>query len=307
MPGHGGGGGGFGGGSHSGSHGTSHGSTNRGTYHGYPAYHVWGYGGMRRTRGLCTLFAPLAVFTVLTLVFLFLFLVNVFHVGGISAKNVSLNEDVIEEYADKYYYEAFGSLDDTEDEILLIFLVNQTRDGYFCITWVGDHIAAAVDNAFGDEEGSTYFYAVTQNVSDNFGKTLEDDIADVVNAMQSSVTAVSSSYLRKGCAGDKDFAPVVFNLTDIPSSKSLRTAMQAFTEITGIPLAVVIDEEGEVVRESEINNGLGFGGAGLLMFVIAVWLLVDVIKSKRKFDGLTEQQKEQIKNEDDFNRSDNYY
>ena len=308
MPGHGGGGGGFGGGHSSGSHASGRGSSQSGMYHGYPMYHVWGYHGIRRRRALVQLFLGPVIMAVIA-VAIALFLIPSMLRPVSTEGSVTFDESTIEDFADDHYYAAFGDLKDTEDEILLVYLINEARDGYYCVTWVGDHINAEIDNAFGDGTGSRYWRAVTDNVSDEFGDCLETDIAAVVEEMTDIVKEmdVSSSFDRKKCEGYPAFVPVVENNTDIPTDKKLSAALRKFTAETSIPIAVVIDEQLPLLqkdRRSALIVSIVFPG---VLLTIAAVSVVNIMKSKRKFDGLDETTKEKISREDDFNRSDNYY
>lgn len=310
MPGPGGGsrGGGFGGGSRGGGFGGSRGGFGGGShgfgggphrhYHGHYGYHrpffFWGgpryYGGGGCLGGLLgMIFAPIIIILVSCVM-----LVSTlgYSIGDVmSGGTLRYNEAQFQDYANAQYAAEFGDSTAYEDNILIIFLANEKRDGYYCIAWVGDNINSRITNMFGDEN-TVFGRAVTSSVSDEFyAYSLDKSLATVTETMQQKITdmGLASSFVVI-----EDHSVMteshLTNLTDIDvTEKTVNTALSAFTEATDIPMVIVIDNM-ENVFERKINTS-----SILTVLVLAAVIILSIVsivrsvKAKREYDRNNDQ------------------
>lgn len=316
--------GGFSGGGHSGGFsGTPHGGGfNRGGFHGGgmpPPHHGGGWhggwhgphfgGGWRRPRhygnGGC--FGG-----IITIVIVIVLLVAVLK-SGIEIQpdygyepviNDIYDENTFQDYADSQYKKEFGQSDAYEDNILLVFLTEEnTYSEYYYIAWVGAHIETDINYLFGNEE-TVYGKTVLNSINTSSYKySLDSNIADVVSEMSEQIKNLnlSSSF---NCTEEHN--QVQSHLTNHTSmditADTVNNALTEFTNATGIPLVVVVDDIDNVFTSStNVNSNsstsqtITYSGnsissnAFLIVVIVAVVILaavaiVFIVKRKKKHD-----------------------
>ncbi len=294
MPGPGGGGrggGGFSGGSRGGGFGGAggfgggyHRPPRRPYYGGYgfgfrPRFFGYGYGG-----GCLGGLAALILLPVVLILFVGILLVNLIG-GGISeiaaGGTVGYSERELQAYADRCYAEIYGQTGAAyESNALIVFLVNDDKDGYDCIAWVGNATADAAYNLFGDEY-SEFGRLMLGSVDGYYAYSLDRDLATVVDTLRVRISEVSPDGALKAGAPMSDGPSEVYNRAKgyafTPSS--LAPALAAFTEETGLPLSVVIAD-----GEAAFGRSLSAGTILLLILLSAaiILLIVFLIRSSRR-------------------------
>ena len=254
-------GGGFSGGSHGGGFngGFNHhpGGGHRPPHHG-GYYHGPHFGGgwYRRPRypgGGCF---PVLIFVVLFIIGGFLSLFPSNNVEYIDSNDGIYDENIFQDYANEQYEKEFGKTSAYEDNILLVFLTeDETYYDYYYIAWVGDHIATDINYMFGNEYtelGTAIENAINAN---SYKYSLDSNIAQVVEYMKNEIVAMNteSSFI---C--DEENAGYVSHLTNNTfiemTEVTVNTALQSFTEETGIPIVVVVEDIDEVFVQSKDNS-----------------------------------------------------
>ena len=259
------GGGGFGGGSFGGSHGGSFGGSHNGGSFG--GTHGGGFSGhhhhhhgvhfhspfrpRRRTvfyGGGCSSIIFIGIFILFAVTFFMLpqdgITINFGEESTIDG--ILYDEATMQNYANDKYMQYFGSSSAVEDNILLVFLTNDTCDGYYTIAWVGDNIADDINYMFG--EYTEYGDALYNNVDEYFAYSFDSDLADVIETMTKHITDLnldSSFYWesdRNNLADSKFVNITTMELT----TEIVHRAVADFTDKTGIPLVVVVDSAEKV-------------------------------------------------------------
>ncbi len=160
----------------------------------------------------------------------------------IGEESFAYDEGTMQDYANERYKEAFGAYEGYEDNILLVFLANETADGYYTIAWVGDNIKPEINEMFG--EYTEYGEYMNQYINTNYyGYTLDNNLADVVRAMESSIVGANfGSSFRNDAAIVPEKKSELKNYTQFDIAKEVvNDAVTSFTEKTGIPLVIVVD------------------------------------------------------------------
>ena len=238
----------------------------------------YGFGG-----GFLGGFFGMMMAPIILLMFAFIMLTSVFGSFGSSISNVIsggdhyYNEKDLRDYANGHYYSEFGDSTATEDNILLIFLVNESRDGYDSIAWVGDDIPTDIYLMFGGE-GTEYAYHVQNNVLAEYEYSLSKNLATVVDKMADEITDNNLTYDNKSNSSSH-----VSNLSEININKdTINSALERFTDETNIPIVLLIDDVEDVydktIRTDDIITvviALGFGA-------LAVYLIIRGYKSIKK-------------------------
>lgn len=251
-----GGSGGFGGGSFGGNFGGNHNGGNfGGHHHGHHHHHGPFFGGpffgRRRTYvgGGCggALFTAIVIGMFIVFGAFWLFAEpGQITINGvpvyIGEESFGYDEGTMQDYANDRYKEAFGAYEGYEDNILLVFLANEEADGYYTIAWVGDNIKPEINEMFG--EYTEYGEYMNQYINTNYyGYTLDNNLADVVRAMEKSIVDANlGSSFRSDAAVVPEKKSELKNYTQFDVTKEVvNDAVTSFTENTGIPLVIVVD------------------------------------------------------------------
>lgn len=261
------GGGGFNGGHHGGfGGGGHHRPPHHGGFHGPHFGGGWGGGWFHRPRhygGGCLgsltgmILTPLIIilFIVFGLIWLFGNNVTVNHdTNDVVIENNAVvdeeyvyNENTFQDYADKVYAEEFGNSTAYEDNILLVFLTeDENYYDYYYIAWVGDHVATDINYMFGNEE--TEFGVAVSNAitTSSYKYSLDANIAQIIKTMEENI--VESGAESFTC--EEKHIQVESHLTNKTALEltedTVNISLQSFTETTGIPIVVVVDDISEV-------------------------------------------------------------
>lgn len=197
---------------------------------------------------------------------------------------VGYSEKDFQTYANQQYIAEFGDHGDTyEDNILIVFLTNEARDGYDTIVWVGDNVSTDVNKLFGNEY--TAFGRAMQNSidADYYEFSISKNLAMVVDDMSDSVTALGleSPYVTPS-KGEKTESHLT-NHSDLSvNEETVETALKKFTEETDIPIVIVVD-----TAENVFGKELAFSDIFTMILlvglaVVAIVMIVRAIKNKEE-------------------------
>ena len=202
--------------------------------------------------------------------------------GGFATEKGSYiyNENALQDYANEQYNAIFGSSDAYEDNILLVILAEDDEYyDYAYIAWVGDHIDMKITDMFGNEY-KKFGYSVNAHLGvSSYKYSIGKNIAQIVKDMEGEVTSagLSSSFY---CNEQRTLPPVQFvNNTEMDISlEMIQGSVSSFTENTGIPMAVVVEDMGDVFRKTG-------GFASILPVIIVALVIVLVVVSLVKKNG----------------------
>ena len=301
MPGPGGGGGGgFGGGSRGGGFGGGHGGGFGGGYHGgfgggyhhhhhhhRPYYGGWffgpryyGYGGGGCLGGfLGMLFVPIFMLIIVGMMLISSFGTAIGNVA--SGGQVMYDETVMQEYAGDRYGEIFGAYSSSyEDNLLVVFLTNEEYDGYYAIAWAGWNLDTDVYNMFGDERAE-FSQIMLSTVNDTYYKnSLSKDLELTMDKLADRIELLGVKHTPGGNTAESR----LINRSALPMSEDLvDAALVDFTERTGIPAVIVVDEMedalGKYIRGQDITLVIIF----IALLALVIFLVVKGIKEKKKY------------------------
>lgn len=201
------------------------------------------------------------------------------------------DENLFQDYADKQYRDEFGSSTAYEDNILLVFLTeDENYYDYYYIAWVGDHIETEINYLFGNEN-TEFGLTVTKNINTSSYKySLDSNIAHIVEDMQNEIIEKS---LDSSFSCDDEHLQVKSHLTNKTtmdlSNETVNSALQNFTEATGIPIVVVVDDIDDVFESSNTqsatvsnNNIRVYIVVGVAIVVIVIAVSVSYSKKRKK-------------------------
>ena len=292
MPGPGGGsrGGGFGGGSRGGGFGGGHGGGFGGGFgrgpHGFGPRRHYRYGGYYHGGGCLGGFSSLIVYLIIFALVIFIVgfssvytaFTNVFN-GG----TAEYDEIVMQEYGAKKYDEVFDAAIAYEENIMIVFLVNDACDGYYAYACVGNDLDKDTRYLFGDETttfGKTVHHSVN---AEYYGNSLSVNLADVIEEMTYHVTKTDSNKYQN--TNDYSTSKVVNESSLTINEETINKRLVKFTEETGIGIAYAIADMDDVfekkIAASDVMTILIAVG---IIAVIAVIVIKNLIDSKKKND-----------------------
>ena len=220
--------------------------------------------------------------------FLVVWLTLFFLGGGFATEKEMYNydENAIQDYADGQYSAIFGSSDAYEDNILLVILAeDEEYYDYAYIAWVGDHIDMKITDMFGNQ-----YTQLGQSVNARLGVSsykysIGKNIAQIITDMENEVSALglSSSFY---CNEEREGAIVkLVNNTEMEiSPEMVEASVDRFTQSTGIPMAVVVEDMGDVFR----RTGTLFSMLPVIIVAIIIIAIVVALfkkNGKNKTDG----------------------
>lgn len=228
-----------------------------------PWYHrpVYVYGGRGSGYGLL----------IVIVVFIAFFALMMFLPGDM------YDEKTMEAYADDNYKQLFYESSAPEDNLLIVFLTTEECDSYYTIAWLGDNVNYDIVDEFG--EYGAYGSSLRNRVNTSYyAYSLDTDLAAVAGDMTDSITA----YGLESCFNDESdrsnlAASRLINRSSLSLSEDIvNKALVAFTEETGIPCVILVDEAeavfGKDGAKSSDNNWLlilvGAGAVAVVLFVV---------------------------------------
>ena len=198
----------------------------------------------------------------------------------------SYDEEAFQDYADDQYALHFSDSPAYEDNLLIVVLTEENNSDFYYIAWVGDHIATPINHLMGNNS-TTLGRAMNSCINQsNYKYSLDSNLADVMNTMTRAVTdlGLESSFT---CSESRSIMTAdLVNYTNLPMTEStVEDALEQFTDATGIPVVIVVEDASDVFISQTSSGGNGFslsGGTIVALIVIVVLVVVIIIQQKGK-------------------------
>ena len=205
--------------------------------------------------------------------------------GGMS----TYDELVFQTYADQQYAEEFGDTADYEDNLLIVFLVEDDQYyDYAFIAWPGDHIDEDIKEMFGNEQ-TQFGRAIQLSAinSDTYKFSLHTGIASVMNKMEGHISNLhlDSSYnsLCRNTDEGREYTSHLTNKTAINISEAtVNGTLEEFTQKTGIPVVVVVEDIEDVFPKTISATDIFIVIISIGLIVFAVFLIVKLYKKSKE-------------------------
>ena len=190
-----------------------------------------------------------------------------------------------ESYAMNQYYAEFGEAGDAfEDNLLVVFLTDEERGGYYIIAIIGDNARTTISDMFGNEY-TEFGRAMLNSIDpDDYTNSLSRGLA---SAMEKMTVAVKSKGLESSFydAESHESVPAshVVNRSNIAvNEKTINRSLEEFTNETGIPAIIVIDSMEEVFGKGFSAEDIFSIILAVALIVVAVVITVKVFKARKK-------------------------
>lgn len=193
--------------------------------------------------------------------------------------SVEYNERTMQTYGNEQYAKAFGSSERYEENIMIIFLVNDKYDGFYTYACVGDELDVNVKELFGNEY-TEFGYTVLNTVNSEYYEfSLSSNLADVMSKMADKV-------VKKGSVPPEGFASEgLSKLTNYSSlalnEGTVNNALEEFTAETGIGASIVVED-----MEKVFGKSISFADIMTVIIMIAllaliIYLIYKAVRSRK--------------------------
>lgn len=232
--------------------------------------------------GCCSGFFGTIIFVVVAL---FLMIGSFF--GKVDINLDRYNEEKFQDFANSQYEAEFGRSSAYEDNLLITVLTQDDYSTFYYIAWVGDHVEQEINALLGNN--STVLGQLMDNhiSQTNYKYSLDADLARVMQALTAEVQSLG---LEDSFACSENHAQVKSHLTnrsqlDLTES-TVNDALTVFTDATGIPVVVVVEDMDDVFGSSSPkwqDAGVKYGGVILAVIgVIAIGVAAFVVMRIRR-------------------------
>ncbi|MBR6680423.1 MAG: hypothetical protein IKL59_04100 [Clostridia bacterium] len=196
---------------------------------------------------------------------------------------IAYDENVFQDYADSQYAAEFGATDDYEDNLLIVFAVEDDEYyDYAYIAWCGDHLDTRINEMFGSN-GSRLGTAVSASAinSNSYKYSLDSGIASVVTRMQGHISALGLDSSFNCGTESVEYDSHLTNKTELDLTEStVNKALEDFTAATGIPIVVVVDDIDDIFPKTVTAGDIFSLVIAVGLIIVAIVLIVKAVKKK---------------------------
>lgn len=206
---------------------------------------------------------------------------------------VAYDENVFQDYANVQYAAEFGSSTAYEDNLLLVFLADGKEFyDYYYIAFVGDHINTEINYMFGSNE-TELGRAIAASVNQvSYKYSLDSNLAQAVETMTGHIEGLS---LESSFSCSEEHIQTESHLTNKTAiqmtEETVNTALKGFTDATGIPIVVVVEDITDVFEKELPVKSIIAVIVALGLILIAVVIIVISIRKRKRKDGKKDPEK----------------
>jgi len=161
-------------------------------------------------------------------------------------QNVSYDESRFEAFAGSQYDQAFSDSAAYEDNLLLAFLVYEDRSDFSYMTWVGDHIRSETFALLGGNE-TLLGQTLENEIAYGYGPTLSTDLEQVLDTLAAGIIDASPEGSHTCMEDHSGTGSYLINNSELAlHSSRLNNALTDFTERTGIPIVLVVEDAADI-------------------------------------------------------------
>ena len=189
----------------------------------------------------------------------------------------------MEDYAMEQYDVEFKNATEYEDNILIVFLVDESRESFYTMAIVGYNIRDEINDMFGNQY-TEFGRELTDNLTPHYENTLSKDLRATVNGMTDHVANLrldSSFYDDMGSPGS--YISHVTNHSSLAVSEStINSALTEFTKETDIPIVIVIEDMYAVFDKKIDTYDIVTVVFAVILLGVAVYFIVRAFKGKNE-------------------------
>lgn len=246
------------------------------------------------------------------LIFIIISLVlSIFGSVGASISNIAnggffnTDDSVMEDYCDRQYAIEFTDAVGYEDNILIVFLVDEDCEDYYTMAYVGYNINDHINKMFGNKY-TEFGQAVVANINPNYKNSLTANLKATVNTMKDEIynLRLSSSFdSYEGSPGKYQSHVTNHSSLDV-NEEILNTALTSFTEETDIPMVIVIDDMSDVFDKRVNGSDIVTVILAVVLSGVAIYFVIRAFRDKNDRNGSDRRRDRYNNDPDDDRRSD---
>lgn len=294
-------GGGFGGGFRPGGFGGHHHPHHH--HHHIPFFWGWrrpffgyGYGG-----GCLGGMMGMTLIPIFLILLIISFVTNLFGGLGSSITNVNkggdyvYSETLMQDYAKIQYQKEFDDANEFEDNILIVFLVDEEREGYYTIAWVGDNVRQEIYEMFGNQY-TEFGNHMTSNINPYYEYSISKNLSNVINKMTAEINALNlDKSFETNYGSPAGYKSHVTNNSTLDSinEETVNNALEYFTDNTDIPIVIVVEDMGDVLEKQIAGADLTTIILAIVISGAAIYFIVIAFRSNKNGndDGHSEEER----------------
>ncbi len=211
-------------------------------------------------------------------------------------QEATYSEEIMQDYANAQYAAEFPAGATYEDNILIVFLANEDMERYYCISWVGNNLNESVNDLF----GARFESVVTSRFGGFYKYSLPTDFEHIVKTMGNEIASLGLESSFKYETDGTHAKSHLTNHTNLQMDDALvNAALAEFTEKTGIPAVIVLEDEADVFKppvapetpeapeEPDESSGVNWGRVILIIIAVAliglaIFLIVRTVKKNKE-------------------------
>ena len=195
------------------------------------------------------------------------------------------DEDALYDYALAQYEANFDASAATyEDNFLLLFLVNEERNGYSWYSIVGDNLAPRINRALGGD-GTELGDTLKEWIPSSYSKSLGGNLDNAVRELGDTLSSLGAPFKKRVVeTHDVSLSKLVNNSDYALDEETLNAGLTYFTEQTDIPIVLVVDNADRVLTLvtktwADVAPRLLMG---VLILGLAAFFIIMSVRSYRK-------------------------
>lgn len=205
----------------------------------------------------------------------------------------SYDEEKFQDYANSQYEAEFGKSSAYEDNLLITVLIeDEAYYDFYYIAWVGDHIATDINFMLGSNE-TELGKAMSQCINaTSYKYSLDSNLAQVMYQLKDEIQSLGLDSSFTCTESHSQVKSHLTNHSDLDMTEdTVNQALQDFTEATGIPVVIVVEDMDAVFSVSTTDTSKkNSSSMTFLVFVVLAAVVAIVIVKKnnksQKWDGV---------------------
>lgn len=218
----------------------------------------------------------------LTPIILILFLVMLFASfrNGVEVTvSDTYSEEKFQDYANSQYAAEFGNSSAYEDNLLITVLVDEEECyEFYYIAWVGDHIATDINHMLGNNDTALGQAMNACINATSYKYSLDSNLAQ---AMEMMTRQIQTLNLPSSFTCSENHAQISSHLTNHSNlemtESTVNDALANFTETTGIPVVIVVEDMDAVFGRSVTHTPGVVNSSNSVFFVLMMGLIAVVV------------------------------
>ena len=199
-----------------------------------------GYNQQQKVGLLNVIMTPIIILVIATAILIYnlVSLIGVLVNGG----EIVYDQTVLDEYVSKAYNGAYETSSAKESGLAIIFFHNEDTNAVEYLVSPGSNISSYVTEIFGTE--SEFGKYLNENVhKDSYKETLASDLSSAIIHMADKVAELDliSNFVKNHDLSNMPVSHLVDNTAFALDASTVNSALNTFTEATGIPVVMVVD------------------------------------------------------------------